>query len=822
MMKQQISRVLPCRFVAINPQVYRYMRILAFVMFLLVMGNPAFTQNFTLSGHVSDALTGETLIGANVFDKTSLKGTTTNAYGFFSLTLPSGSYEISVSYLGYRDYSETIVLDKNRKWDVEMKSNAITTKEVVIQGERKRNVESSQMSVAKLDVQQVKELPAVFGEVDVLKTIQLLPGVSSIGEGNAGFYVRGGGPDQNLILLDEAVVYNASHLFGFFSVFNSDAIKNIELVKGGMPANYGGRLASVLDITMNEGNSKEFSGSGGIGLISSRLTLEGPIKKDTASFIISARRTYIDVLTKPFLKDSDFDGTGYFFYDLNAKVNWKLSDKDRLYLSGYFGEDVFSFTRPAADLRFDIPWGNATTSLRWNRLINERLFTNTTATFTRYNFAFDGGQDDFSFKLSSGIRDYTLKSDWSYFPSPKHRIKFGLNYINHRYTPSYAEVVLGSTELNTGEKEQIYASETSVYVMDDFDITDRLTLNLGLRAAYFDQRGPFKRYIKEGDLTVDIIQYDRGDQIVDYLGLEPRASLKYALNETSSMKAAFTRNLQFVHLTSFSPLGLPTDLWIPSSELVKPQVGYQYNLGYFRNFQDDAFEASVEVYYKDLLNQIEYKEGELPQDGALNNVDNQLTFGTGQSYGLELFVKKRFGKTSGWLGYTLSKTTRQFTEILDGAEFPARFDRRHDISLAVTHQLNEKWTFGGVFVFGTGSAITLPQAWYFTPSSQRVEFEYGPRNSSRMRDFHRMDISATYMRPMEKEKIDKATGERVIKRRRWETSWNFGLYNTYNRANPFFYYIETFAEPGNEQFRFDVKQVSLFSVLPSVTWNFKF
>lgn len=798
------------------------MKSLAVNLFFLVLSICGLAQNHTVSGYVYDGLTGESLIGASVYDAESLKGTTTNSYGFFSLTLPEGEYDLVISFLGFKDYKERIQLDKKISMKIEMEYNAITTKEVVIEAERSKNVESSQMSVAKLEVKQVKDLPAVFGEVDILKTIQLLPGVSSIGEGNAGFYVRGGGPDQNLILLDEAVVYNASHLFGFFSVFNSDAIKNIELVKGGMPANYGGRLASVLDITMNEGNSKEFTGSGGIGLISSRLTLEGPIKKDTASFIISGRRTYIDVLTKPFLVGSDFEGTGYFFYDLNAKVNWKISDKDRLYLSGYFGEDNFNFTQPDADLEFGIPWGNATTSLRWNRVVSDRLFTNTTATFTRYTFSFNGGQDDFSFKLSSGIRDYTVKSDWSYYPSPKHRIKFGASYINHRYTPSFAEVEFGGTELNTGEKEQIYASESSLYLMDDFDLSSRLTVNAGLRLAYFEQHGPFTRYVKEGDETVDIIEYDRGDQIADYIGLEPRLSLRYALNETSSLKAAYTRNLQFVHLTSFSPLGLPTDLWIPSSDIVKPQIGYQYNAGYFRNFLDDTYEASVEVYYKDLFNQIEYREGEQPQDGALNNVDNQLTFGDGYSYGLELFLKKRVGRTNGWIGYTWSRTMRQFEEILDGEEFPARFDRRHDLSIALTHQLNDKWTLGGTFVFGTGSAITLPESWYFTPTSQRVEFEYGPRNSSRMRDFHRIDMSATYMRPMEKVKIDPVTGEQLVKKRKWETSWNFGIYNVYNRANPFFYYIETFAEPGNEQFRFDVKQVSLFSVLPSVTWNFKF
>lgn len=780
-------------------------------------------QNYTISGRITDSATGETLIGANVFEKSNYTGTSTNTYGFYSLTLPAGSYELGISFVGYKEESKQIELSADMSLDFELASNVITTQQVVIEAERKQNISSSQMSVAKLEVKQAKELPAVLGEVDILKTIQLLPGVSSIGEGNSGFYVRGGGPDQNLILLDEAVVYNASHLFGFFSVFNSDAIKNIELVKGGMPANYGGRLASVLDITMNEGNVKEFSGSGGIGLISSRLTLEGPIKKDEASFIVSGRRTYIDVLTKPALVGTDFEGTGYFFYDLNAKLNWKITDKDRLYLSGYFGKDNFNFTLPDADLKFAIPWGNAITSLRWNRVVNDRLFANTTATYTRYDFAFDGGQDDFSFKLSSGIRDYTFKTDWSYFPSPKHRVKFGANYINHRYTPSFAEIEVGETDFNTGEKEQIFASETSAYVMDDFDVSRRLTLNMGLRLAYFQQNGPFTRYIQEDDdLVADsTIEYPRGTPIVDYLGLEPRISMRYALNEVSSIKAAFTRNLQFVHLASFSPLGLPTDLWIPSSELVRPQIGYQYNAGYFRNFKDDAYEASVEVYYKTLENQIEYKEGELPQNGALNNVDNQLTFGDGYSYGLELFVKKKMGRTSGWLGYTWSKTMRQFPDILDGQEFPARFDRRHDVSLAVTHTINDRWTLGGTFVFGTGSAITLPQAWYFTPGNQRVEFEYGPRNSSRMRDFHRLDMSATYNRPMQKVKMDKATEEEIVKNRRWDTSWTFGFYNMYNRANPFFYYIETSAEE-NTGFQFDVKQVSLFSIIPSVTWNFKF
>jgi len=622
------------------------------LLFFILSALFASSQTYTISGFIHDSTTGETLIGANVYEKEGLKGTTSNTYGFFSLTLPSGVFDIRVNFLGYKEFQETITLSSSISKKIELSSNSILTKEVVIEAERKSNIESTQMSVAKLNVAQVKALPAIFGEVDILKTIQLLPGVSSIGEGNAGFYVRGGGPDQNLILLDEAVVYNASHLFGFFSVFNSDAIKNVELIKGGMPANYGGRLASVLDISMNEGNSKEFSGSGGIGLISSRLTLEGPIKKDTASFIISARRTYIDILTKPIIENTEYKGTWYYFYDINAKVNWKITDKDRVFLSGYFGKDKFGFRLPEANIDFSIPWGNATTSLRWNHLASERLFVNTTATFTQYNFTFDGGQEDFTFKLQSGIRDYTFKNDWSYYPNARHRVKFGLGYVNHLYTPSFAEVSFGETQFNTGEKEQIIAHEMSAYVLDDFDITERLTVNAGLRLAYFLQSGPFKRYIKQGTETVDIIEYGRGSNVADYIGLEPRLSMRYALNEKSSVKAAYTRNLQFIHLASFSPLGLPTDLWIPSSEIVKPQIGNQYNLGYFRNFKEDTYEASVEVYYKNLLNQIEYKEGEDPQNGVLNNVDNQLTFGTGVSYGAEFFLKRSYGKTSGWIGYT--------------------------------------------------------------------------------------------------------------------------------------------------------------------------
>jgi len=779
-------------------------------------------ETYTISGYVNDGFSGEYLIGANVYEREGLVGTTTNTYGFFSLTLPEGEYELVASFVGFEDYTEKIVLNANMSRTIELSSKAVMTKEVVVRAEKKNNIESTSMSTTKLEVSQVKELPAVFGEVDILKTIQLLPGVQSAGEGNAGFYVRGGGPDQNLILLDEAVVYNASHLFGFFSVFNADAIKNVELIKGGMPANYGGRLASVLDISMNEGNMKKFSGSGGIGLISSRLTLEGPIKKDESSFIISGRRTYIDVLTKPAIKDTDFDGTSYFFYDLNAKINWKASPKDRLYLSGYFGKDKFSFKLPDADIAFAIPWGNKTASLRWNHLFSDKLFMNLTSTFTQYDFDFQAGFDDFSFSLLSGIRDWTGKVDFSLFPSPRHRIKFGANAVSHRYTPTFAEIEVGDTEFDTGTKTFIFADELSLYAMDDFDLTDDFKINVGLRMPYFVQKGPFVRYEPDVRSPDTLRTYADGERVVDYFGLEPRLSMRYALDKTSSVKAAFTRNLQFVHLASFSPLGLPTDLWIPSSSRVKPQIGLQYNLGYFKNFMDDTYEASVEVYYKTMDNQIEYAEGEQPQNGALNNVDNQLVFGDGYSYGVELFLKRRVGELTGWVGYTLSKTMRQFPDVLNGEEFPARYDRRHDLSIVGSYDYNPKWTFAASYVYGTGSAITLPESWYFTPSEGRVEFEYGPRNSSRMRSFHRFDISATLNVSPIKYKKDRTTGEKVEIPRKWESYWTFGIYNVYNRANPFFYYIDILGVPGQGDFDFDLKQVSLFPVLPSVSWNFKF
>ena len=784
------------------------MRRLVILFLIIISASMANSQNFTVSGFVREKSSGENLIGATVFIEELMKGSSTNTYGYYSINLEKGEYTIVSSYLGYQDYSQKIDLNKDLRINILLEQISLEKQEIIISGERlDKNIKSTEMSTIKMPVKEIKLLPAIFGEVDILKTIQLLPGVQSSGEGSAGFYVRGGGPDQNLILLDEAVVYNASHLFGFFSVFNADAINDVNLIKGGMPANYGGRLSSVLDISMKDGNIKTYHADGGVGLISSKLTLQGPIKKDTSSFLVSGRRTYIDVLAAPFISDtSEFSGSGYFFYDLNAKVNYRFSDKDRLYLSAYFGRDVFSFENKKDNFSMRIPWGNATTSLRWNHLFNSRLFMNTTAIFSDYQFSFDVIQEDFEMELFSGITDYNLKVDFSYFPNINHNIKFGTNLIRHRFIPSSISAKVGEVNYNSDDRMKQYANDAAIYICDEVDLTEKLKINAGLRATYFQQVGPFDRYIKnDRGITTDSIHYASGEEVVHYTHLEPRFSLRYSLGDKSSIKASFTQNYQYIHLATISSVSMPTDLWVPSSDIVVPQFGTQYAVGYFRNFYKNMFETSVEFYYKKLENQIEYKDGATPGDNVADNPDNNFTFGEGESYGMEVFFKKSLGKVSGWIGYTLSKTTRTFPELFNGENFPAKYDRRHDLSIITTYKFNEKWTVSAVFVYATGNTATLPVARYFI--SGEVVNEYGERNSYRMEPYHRLDFSITYFRK---------------KKKNVQSSWNFSVYNAYNRHNPYFIYFDYDGEIETGSFVTQAKQVSLFPIIPSISWNFKF
>ena len=793
--------------------------ILFFPLFLV-------SQNHTLSGYVKDAKTGEALIGVSIFVEKESKGVSTNVYGYYSISLDAGQYGVKYSYVGYSSIVKTVQFSEPIRLNIELSETEDLLDEVVVYAKQSdENTKGTQMGKIELSMDKIKTIPAFMGEVDILKTIQFLPGVSSGGEGNTGFYVRGGGPDQNLILLDEATVYNASHLFGFFSVFNADAIKNVSLTKGGMPANYGGRLSSVLDITMKDGNYKSFQGDGGIGLIASRLTLQGPIKEDTASYIISGRRTYIDVLAEPFIPESSpSKGSGYYFFDLTAKVNWRLSDKDRLYLSSYFGRDIFSFQNKDLDFNFKVPWGNATASLRWNHLFSDKLFVNTTGVFTDYNFAFEGGSNGFNFRLGSGIRDFNLKQDYTYYHNSLHNIKFGWNYTFHRFIPSSLSASSGDVEFNTIDEIKIFGNEYAIYFQDEWDVNENLKINLGFRLSAYQHVGPFTRYYKNPNTgaTDSTTSYSNFETIKTYFGPEPRISARYLLPDNSSFKFGFAHNYQYIHLASISSVSLPTDLWFPSTENVKPQIGTQYSIGYFKNFFKNNYEASVEVYYKDLNNLIEYKENSFPEDNLNNNVDNQLTFGNGYSYGAEFFIKKRTGDFNGWIGYTYSKTMRKFDAIDNGEWFPAKYDRRNDLSLVGQFQINKRVNIGAVFVYATGNSISLPERRWFSLEENRIITVWSKRNQYRLNPYHRLDISLTINSKPFKKKVNIETSKVEKVNKKVTSSWNFSVYNAYNRANPYFIFFDFSGDPLQGTAEFGASQVSLFPILPSVTWNFKF
>lgn len=783
-------------------------------------------SQYTISGYVKDASSGEALIGASVYIENQKIGVATNIYGFFSLSAKEEKCDIKISYVGYEDYKTSIIIEQHTRINIELIDKSGVLQEVIVEAEASdNNTTGTQMGEIELSMDKLKTLPAFMGEVDILKTIQYLPGVQSGGEGNTGFYVRGGGPDQNLILLDEATVYNASHLFGFFSVFNADAIKNVKLIKGGMPSNYGGRLASVLDITMKDGNYKSYHADGGIGLIASRLTVQGPIKKDTSSFILSGRRTYIDVLTKPFINDSAaMAGSGYYFYDLTAKLNWRITDKDRLYLSGYFGRDVFTFKNNDLDLEFNVPWGNATASLRWNHLFNDKLFVNTTGVITDYNFAFEGVQSQFKFKLASGIRDLNLKQDFTFYHSTRHNIKFGWNYTLHRFIPSSVSASSDDVEFNTGETVKIYGNESAVYILDEVDINENLKVNIGFRLSMYQHIGPFTRYYKNENsgVTDSIKEYSNFESIKTYFGPEPRISARYLFRDNSSLKFGISHNYQYIHLASISSVSLPTDLWFPSTEIVKPQIGTQYSTGYFRNFFDNKFEGSIELYYKDLKNLIEYKENTFPEDNVQNNVDNQLTFGRGYSYGAEFFFKKSLGDFNGWLGYTWSKTFRQFDAVDNGDWFPAKYDRRNDLSLVLQYDITPRINVGAVFIYATGNSITLPERRWYSVFESSIITVWSRRNAFRMPSYHRMDFSLTIKGKETKRILNTETNEYYQKKKKLISSWNFSVYNLYNRANPYFIFFDASGDPVGGNLDINAYQVSLFPILPSITWNFKF
>ncbi|MCB2222001.1 MAG: TonB-dependent receptor [Bacteroidetes bacterium] len=750
-------------------------------------------EKHSLSGTITDAETGEELIGATVYVDDLETGTISNEYGFYSLTIPGGIFTVRISYIGYNTVYETVDFSSDHVLNIELNLTSTSLEEVVISAEKNdENIRSAEMGVVKMDVKELETIPVLFGERDILKTIQLLPGVSASGEGSTGFFVRGGNTDQNLILLDEAPVYNASHLLGFFSVFNSDALKEVKLYKSGIPARFGGRLSSVLDVHMNNGNTKKLAVTGGLGLISSRLTVEAPIVKDKGSFIVSGRRTYADLVYS--LVDSDFRGNSLYFYDLNAKANYKVSDKDRIYLSGYFGRDRFGLEN------FGFDWGNTTGTLRWSRIFNDKLFSNTSLIYSNYDYKIKADFSETLTEVSSGIEDLNFKQDFSWFINTDNTVRFGLNVIYHTFKPGKLESS-GENEINDIILEQQYAYESGIYLSNDQKIGARLNINYGFRYSMFNAVGPgtVNTYANDGSI-VNSELYQQGEGIINYQGFEPRFSASFVLNETSSMKASFQRMFQYVHLLSSTTSENPTDIWVPSSINVKPGSSEQYSIGYFRNFLDDRFETSVEVYYKDLHDQIDYKDG---ANVLLNeDVEADLAFGKARSYGAEFYIKKRTGKFTGWIGYTLGKTEKQFDLINSGNWYSARQDRLHDISLVGSYKVNEKWTISANWIYYTGDAVTFPSGQYVIDG--RTVPLYTERNGYRMPDYHRLDVSATLL----------GRQDRKIK-----SSWNFSIYNLYGRENA---YSISFREKEDEPGVNEAVQISLFSIIPSVTWNFKF
>ncbi|MEM6841119.1 MAG: carboxypeptidase-like regulatory domain-containing protein [Bacteroidota bacterium] len=787
--------------------------LLALLPMLALLGAPSaiLAQKYTVSGYIKDATNGEVLIGANVFDLKSSSGTSSNTYGFYSLTLPKDSVNLAYSYVGYQPQAARLQLTQDTVINIDLSESALLDEIVISATEADKIQEVTQMSSISVPVEQIKNLPAFLGEVDVLKTLQLLPGVQSGNEGTSGLYVRGGGPDQNLILLDGVPVYNASHLFGFFSVFNADAINNVQLIKGGFPARYGGRLSSVIDISMKEGNMKEFHGEGSLGIIAGKLTLEGPIVKDKTSFIISGRRTWIDVLARPLIR-SQTDGeetVGYYFYDLNAKVNHKFSDRDRLYLSAYLGDDRFYARYQYEDIangvelededEAGLQWGNITSALRWNHMFTPKLFSNTTLTYSRYRFDInneyryeylnDSGNgvlvDQGLARYLSGIEDYAAKVDFDYIPSPQHYVRFGVSAIRHTFNPGalnirYDDEVSDETLDTTLGSQETDAVEFAAYVEDDLELGRRLKFNIGLHFSGFQVNDEF------------------------YTSIQPRIAGRYLLNQQLSLKASYVQMAQFIHLLTNSGIGLPTDLWVPATDRVRPQTAQQWALGGAYNWQS-GYEISLEGYYKDMRNLIEYREGANFID-VNEDWQNKVAVGDGRSYGAELLIQKKQGRTTGWLGYTLSWTDRQFDELNFGRRFPYKYDRRHDLGIAVVHQWREQIDLSATWVFGSGNAVTLPTAIYSGTGSSFFGggiFNYGERNSYRMASFHRLDASITFR-----------------KKTRWgERAWVLGVYNAYSRRNPFYLYLDESSDPSREsQFR----QVSLFPVIPSISYRFNF
>ena len=752
----------------------------------------------TISGVVKDKQTGEDLVGATIYIQELSTGTVTNIYGFYSISIAAGNYTLDISFVGYEKITKKLTLETNTTINVELNSLERTLATVEIKGRNvDENITSTEMSTVKMDIKTIRQIPAFMGEVDIIKAIQLLPGVQAASEGSSGFSVRGGNPDQNLILLDEAVVYNASHLMGFFSVFNNDAIKDVKLYKGDIPASQGGRLSSLVDIRMKEGNLKKFSGTGGIGTISSRLTFEGPLQKDRTSFIVSGRRTYADIFLALSSNEEMRDNTLYF-YDLNTKLNHKINDDNRLFISSYYGKDVFK------NNDFNMGWGNTTFSLRWNHLFSKQLFSNFTFTYSNYDYHLGVPEGEAnSFIWQSLLRDFAIKGDFTYYLNPENTLKFGVHTLYHRINPGSAKGIGDETFFNEYQVPTSNSLEHALYASNEQKVGALLTLKYGIRYSLFRNVGTSTIFnFDENFEKIDSTLYKRGDIFNSYSGLEPRIGANYVINERTSLKGSYSRTIQYIHLASNSTAGSPLDVWFPSSPNVKPQESDQVALGIFKNFRNNLIETSVEAYYKKINNAIDFKDHAYL---LLNKeLEGELRFGEAEAFGLEFLVRLLNKKMNGWVSYTLSRSERTFPDINDGNTYVSPYDKTHDVTIVLNYNLSKRLAFGATWVYITGSPVTFPTGRF--EYGNLINPVYSDRNAYRMPDYHRLDLSITLKG---KEKPNK----------KWFSEWNLSVYNAYNRKNA---WVINF-----EQEEFDpsityAEMTYLFSIIPAITYNFHF
>lgn len=764
--------------------------------FLVICFGTIYGQQVSISGTIRDAQKGEEIIGATIRVKGTNTGAVANEYGFYSLTLNKGHYIFQIFAMDYVMQEVDMQLDSTVRLDFQLEPEKPVKEleEVVVSAERPdKNIKDPLMGVEKLDPKDIAKIPVIFGEKDLIKTMQLIPGVKNAGEGSSGFYVRGGSADQNLILLDEAPVYNASHLLGFFSTFNSDAIKDAMLYKGNQPANFGGRLSSVLDIRMNEGNSKRYNVSGGLGLISSKLNIEGPIVKDKASFLVSGRRTYADL----FLKLSDkYKDNKLYFYDLNAKLNYRISNKDRIFLSGYFGRDKLGL----GDI-FGINWGNITSTLRWNHIINAKWFSNTSFIYSKYDYkiAISGGDVDFS--ITSNIQDFNLKQEFQWYPNVRNKVKIGANVIKHGITPGQIKANEASG-INAKSLRPTNSIETGIYITNEYALTENFSVVYGVRGSMLNALATgddMYTYNPDGSIATTE-KFNKNKLLKNYFYVEPRFSFSWNYAKNQSIKAAYSRNTQNIHQVSNSTSGSPTDVWFTSSRNIKPEVSDQVATGWFRNFMDNKIELSSEIYYKWFQNQLDYKDGANEQ--ANERLEGELLSGIGRAYGLEIMIKKKSGKFTGWVGYTLSRTERKIEGINNNNWYLAKQDRTHDVSVVGIYEINKKLSISALFVFYTGNAVTFPSGKY--QIDDQTYFVYTQRNGYRMPNYHRLDLGLTWLRKNNE---------------KFESSWNFSIYNVYARENA---YSITFRENEDNPNKTEAVQTTLFRFVPAITYNFKF